>query len=319
MFKGCLLVFGACLVWGLIFVIPEFMKGFSPLEVALGRYFFLGITSCIIVLGQGIQKWRQIPWKIWRRACFYALFVNIFYYFSLTCGLRYSNPSVIALLCGISPITIAFYGNWRQKECSFRLLLIPSLFIGFGLLCVNWQGFFFSSSQAIWEYGFGLASGFVALIIWNWYMVVNAQFLKENETISSSDWSTLMGVGTFFWVLLIGCLFFASMPNKDLLKYTLFEPPLTSFLMGSLTLGLICSWLGSYLWNSGCKALPISLAGQLTIFETIFGLIFVYLLERNLPSFIEFIGIISILSGVGLSMHFFSKPTSSSQPLHALS
>ncbi len=319
MLKGILLVLGACSVWGLIFVIPGLMTGFSPLEVALGRYFFLGTMSCFLMLGRGLRKWRQIPWTVWRQACLYALVVNILYYLSLVTGLRYSSASVIALLLGLSPITIAFYGNWRQKECSYRQLALPSLLISCGLLCVNWPAFSSLSSEAGWEYGFGLLCGIFSLVAWNWYMVANAQFLKHHaHVVSSSDWSTLIGAGTFVWVLFISLGLLITIPSDYLIKYTHLDSSLSSFLMGSLVLGFVCSWLGSYLWNRGCQLLPISLAGQLTIFETIFGLIFVYCIEKNLPSFIEFIGIITILGGVGLSMHLFRKPASS-EPLHSLS
>jgi drug/metabolite transporter (DMT)-like permease len=310
MLKGILLVLGACFIWGLIFVIPGMMVGFSPIEVALGRYFFLGLISCIFMLAQGLRKWMKFPWSLWRQACLYALVVNILYYFSLVNGLRFSNASVIALLLGLSPITVAFYGNWQQKECSYRQLLIPSLLIGCGLICVNWPAFSSLPVEASWEYGFGLLCGVFSLIAWNWYMVANVQFFKQNPNVSSSDWSTLIGVGTFVWVVLIGFIFFTTLPSEKWMKYTFVEPSFIRYLVGSLVLGIACSWLGSYLWNSGCQVLPISLAGQLTIFETIFGLIFVYLLESQLPSLLEFIGIITILGGVGLSMHRFRKPHS---------
>jgi drug/metabolite transporter (DMT)-like permease len=306
------------LMWGLIFVIPGFMVGFSPLEIALGRYFFLGVSSCFFMLAQGFKKWRRLPWSVWRQACLYALIVNILYYLSLVTGLRYSNASVIALILGLSPITIAFFGNWQQKECSYQRLCLPSLFIGCGLICVNWRAFSSLSLEANLSYGFGLLCGFVSLIAWNWYVISNVKFLKCNPTVSSSDWSTLIGVGTIVWVVAIGIVMLAVMPSDYSNKYTHFGPPLFYFLMGSAFLGLMCSWLGSYLWNMSCQVLPISLAGQLTIFETIFGLMFVYIVEKSFPSFLEFSGIITILIGVGLSTHLFLKPDSSSIPPQTL-
>lgn len=315
MLKGVLLVLCACLIWGLIFVVPGLMADFSPLEVALGRYFFLGVVSSVLMISQGLKKWRAVPWAIWRKAAIYAGVVNIFYYFSLVTGLRYSNASVIALLLGLSPITLSFYGNWRQKECSYQQLILPSLLIGGGLFCVNWEAFLLLSGQASWEYAFGLCCGILSLAAWNWYVVANANFLKTHEQISSSDWSTLIGIATFAWVLLIIPGFVALSPAEDLMKYSEGGPSLYYFLAGSFILGMFCSWLGSYLWNVGSQKLPISLAGQLTIFETIFGILFVFLLEASLPTFLEFLGIASILSGVFLSMHLFrlhAKP-----PLHS--
>lgn len=318
MLKSILLVFSACFVWGLIFVIPGLMIGFSSLEIALGRYFFLGITSCIFLLIKGLHTWQKFSWSIWRQAISYALLVNILYYFSLVTGLLYSSASVIALLLGISPITITLYGNWRQKECAYRQLILPCVLIGCGLFCVNWSAFISLSSEASWKYGFGLLCGFFSLIIWNWYVIANANFLKKNPTVSSSDWSTLIGVATFLWVLIICLILLFITPTDYLNKYLILNSTLISFIFGGLVLGIICSWLGSYFWNMGSQALPISLAGQLTIFETIFGLFFVYLLEQHLPNMIESIGILTILGGVSLSMIRFNKSTSSA-PLHAIS
>lgn len=307
MFKSILLVFSACFVWGLIFVIPGLMIGFSSLEIALGRYFFLGIGSCAFLLIKGFHTWQRFSWSIWRQAILYALFVNIIYYFSLVTGLLYSSPSVIALLLGISPISITFYGNWRKKECSYRQLLVPCLLICCGLLCVNWPAFTSLPAEASWKYGFGLLCGLLSLIIWNWYVIANADFLKENPTVSSSDWSTLIGIATFLWVLAISSVLYFFVPTHYLHKYFVLDSTLISFIFGGIVLGLVCSWLGSYFWNVGSQALPISLAGQLTIFETIFGLIFVYILEQRLPNIIESIGIFTILSGVSLSMMLFNK------------
>lgn len=318
MLKGILLVFSACFVWGLIFVIPGLMIGFSSLEIALGRYFFLGITSCVLLLIKGWHTWQKFSWPIWRQAISYALIVNVIYYFSLVTGLLYSSPSVIALLLGVSPITITFYGNWRQKECSYQQLIFPCILIGCGLICVNWSAFTSLPTEASWKYGFGLLCGFLSLIIWNWYVIANADFLKKNPAVSSSDWSTLIGVATFLWVVIICFILLFIAPAEDLRKYLVLDSSLVSFILGGLVLGLVCSWLGSYFWNVGSQALPISLAGQLTIFETIFGLIFVYLLEQRLPNIIELMGILTILGGVTLSMMRFNK-SASSEPLHTLS
>lgn len=308
MLKGILIILSACLIWGLIFIIPGLMEEFSPLEVALGRYFFLGIISCILMAGQGFHKWQSIPRSVWIKAAFFALVVNIFYYFSLVMGLRYSNASVIALILGLSPITLAFYGNWKQKECSYQQLILPSLLIGLGLFCVNWKAFVTMSYQAISEYVTGLLCGLFSLFAWNWYVVANTQFLKVNTHIRPSDWSTVIGIVTFGWVLLIlpFCYLFCS--HEELEKYSHTSSPLYYYLGGCMVLGFMCSWLGSFLWNIGCQSIPISLAGQLTIFETLFGILFVYILKFSLPTTLELLGITSILTGICLSMYHFRKP-----------
>lgn len=314
MLKGVLFILSACFIWGLNFVVPGLLAGFTPFEITLGGFFFLGILSCALMLGQGIEKWRAIPRAVWMQAALFALVANILYYLALVTGLRYSNASVIALLMGISPITISFYGNWRQKECPNRQLVIPSLLIGSGLVCVNWEAFFSLSWQASWEYAFGLLCGILSLLAWNWHVVANAHFLKLNPTLSSSDWSSLIGIGTFAWVLLLIPLFFAVASPGDLIKFTQFEPALYYFLAGCLVMGFMCSWLAYYFWNIGTQAIPIYLAGQLSIFETIFGILFFYLLKGSLPTFLESFGMITTLSGVCISMYLFRKPLGSPLP-----
>lgn len=307
MIVGILLVLAACFVWGLIFVIPEFLLAFTPIEVTLGRYLFFGFVSCVFMLFQGWQKWRSFSSEIWKTAIWYALIVNIIYYFFLVVGLRYSNPSVMALLLGISPITISFYGNWRQKECKFRQLILPSSLIVLGLILVNFSALTENSVYSISHYLFGLLCGVLSLIAWNWYVIANAQFLKERSDIPPSDWANLIGIGTLLWVLLIGAILAVLTSFDYLQKFWTWNDELRLFLVGTFILGFICSWLGSYLWNQGTRSLPISLAGQLTIFETIFGLFFVYLFEHRLPTVLEALGIVTILGGVTYTLSVFRK------------
>lgn len=310
MLKGILLVLSACFFWGFIFVIPGLMTGYNSLEIALGRYFFFGIASCFFILFKGLHKWGTFPLSVWKKAFLYALVVNVIYYFSLVTGLFYSGASVIVLLVGISPITLTFYGNWHHKVCSNRVLILPSVLIACGLICVNFSAFSSPETETSWKYGFGLLCGLFSLIIWNWYVIANAEFLKKNPHVSPSDWSTMIGVGTFAWVILICATLMLIIPMHDRFKYPEWDSNISSFILGGLILGLVCSWLGSYLWNCGSQALPISLAGQLTIFETIFGLIFVYLVEQRFPSSIELTGILTILGGVKLSMTRFNRSIS---------
>lgn len=308
MLKGFFFVMSACLIWGLIFVVPGLMESFSPLEIALCRYFFLGVISSICLSFSGIKKWYSFSWNIWKAAIFYALLNNIMYYSFLVLGLRYANPSVIALLLGISPITTAFYGNWCERECSYKQLILPTFLIGCGLFLVNWPVLSTLSFEGSINYSFGLLCGLVSLIIWNWFVVANARFLKQNSQISSVDWTNLLGIGTLVWVVLIAFFLLLINPSSEwLLRYSVWDSSLRNFVVGGMILGFLCSWLGSYLWNCGSQLLPVTFAGQLIIFETIFGLIFVYGLEGRLPDVSEFSGIAIILFGVVVSMHLFQK------------
>jgi drug/metabolite transporter (DMT)-like permease len=292
MLKGISFALSACLIWGLIFVVPQFMQGFNSIEVAAGRYLFYGIIS--LFLFWKIDK--RYSFRIWRKALLYSLIFAVGYYPCVVLGLRYATPAICALIMGIGPITIALYGNWKEKEHSFRSLALPSLLILTGLVCIN--GPEVVANGISLNYLWGIAACFCALLTWSWYVVANARFLKDRQ-ISSSHWSTINGVATLFWTLLFVLGFALFFPeNIDKGKYLALTPQLTAFLLGSAILGIICSWAGIFLWNKATLYLPLSFAGQLTIFETIFGLLFFYLLEQRLPPALEGVGIALFLGAI---------------------
>lgn len=304
--KGITFVLGACFIWGLIFVVPQFLEGFTCLEIALGRYFFYGAVSSLIFLKLKSQGSCRYPWRIWNKALHLSLACSMIYYTSLVLALRYSTPAICALILGISPITIAFYGNWKEKEASFRSLIMPTVLISIGLIIINVP--YLNKSESPSEFILGLFFGLLALISWTWYAVANAQFLKNNPQVSSSDWSTIIGVATFFWVGLCGLVFGSIFFDQvDWNKYFMLSPSLINFLVGCSILGLVCSWVGGFLWNRACVILPVSLAGQLTIFETIFGLTFVYALKLTIPPLFEFIGISFFLVAITYGIRSISK------------
>ncbi len=309
MFKGIGFALSACFVWGLIFIVPQFMEGFSSIEIAAGRYFFYGLVSGLLFLKTFLQGRGRYPWAIWKRAFLYSLIFAVGYYPCVVLGLRYATPAICALIMGIGPITLAFYGNWREKECSYRSLLVPSLFILIGLVAINVPAL--QAEEAPSKYLIGLAACFCALASFTWYVVANAGFLKQNRDMCSSAWATLNGVTTLIWVVLfaLGMLLFSGQ-TLHLEKFSTLSPHLTSFLIGSAVLGVICSWIGIFLWNKATLYLPVSFAGQLTIFETIFGIVFIYLLEQQLPPIMECLGIASFI----LAVTYGIKKSSPSAP-----
>ena len=292
MFKGISFVLSACLIWGLIFVIPSLLKGFSPIEITLCRYFFFGLLSLMIISFNFKKFFRDTPLHLWVKAFVIGFFGNLAYYFFMVLGLFYSTPSVGTLILGICPITIALYGNLKNQECSYKSLILPSIAIAVGLLLVNLPEFDLGVDETLsLEYLFGLMCSFTSLVLWTWYAVTNSRILQSNPKLNSATWSTMIGATAFAWVFIcFSILFFFYNDLEYYEKYSTWNPELTSFIAGGMTLGFLCTWLGSYLWNRASSILPVSLAGQLTIFETIFGLLFVYLAGGRFPTVVGLVG-----------------------------
>lgn len=292
MSKGIAYALAACLIWGLIFIVPQFMTSFSPIEIATGRYLVYGMISLIIL----ISSRARYSFKLWKRAFLFSVLYSFGYYVFVVLSVRYATPAICALILGISPIAIAYYGNWRKRECTNKSLFLPSFLILIGLLLVNLPHIMTTAAPS--TFLTGLLCAACAMGIWSWYVVDNSDFLKRAE-IQSSDWSTLIGVATLFWVavFIISARLFSE-GEFNVIKFTTLGPELTAFMAGSAILGIMCSWVGCFLWNKASLYLPVSLAGQLTIFETIFGLCFVYMLEQRIPPALELLGVISMLSAI---------------------
>ncbi|EFB40657.1 MULTISPECIES: DMT family transporter [Parachlamydia] len=310
MFKGIVFALAACFVWGLIFIIPQLMNEFSSFEVVLGRYLVYGFISLSIFLSQSKLR-KSYPLEIWLRALGFSFVSTVLYYTCLVLALRYSNPAVCTLVLSISPITISFYGSWMENSRNFKSLILPSLLILLGLIGINFP--YLRGAQSFSEYGFGIIGSFVSVFAWSWYVVANSQFLKSTPEMTSTTWSTLVGVSTLFWAFLWGFGLFFFFSDFELEKYTTLNSALYRFLIGCLILGVVCSWFGGYLWNKASLYLPVTMAGQLTIFETIFGLLFVYAFEQRLPPLGEFFGIGVLLSAVIYGI----RATKTLSPQHA--
>lgn len=305
MLKGLLFALLACFVWGAIFVVPEFLSGFSTVEVVLGRYLTYGLLSVGLFLKKGRASFRLIPKEGWKKAIIFAFFSNIFYYFGLVAGVRFASAPLTVLVIGLAPIMIALYGNWQEREVSFKSLTLPCVWIGCGLLFVNVAEVDWSfKTRPLSAYLLGMLGVVSALLSWSWFAVQNARFLKQNPQIPSTQWATAIGVTTFFWAVATA---FVLLPFIEIEKFIHLSPDLGRYLIGALILGFLCSWLGCYLWNRASHHLPVSLLGPFLIFESLFGLLFVYVMHGRFPTALEMVGALLMLSGIVLSVRAFRK------------
>lgn len=309
MFVGLLFAIGACFVWGLIFVVPQMLDDYTTTEVVLGRYLSYGFLSAFLFFRRGFSRLRQYSLKIWARAFLFALLSSLVYYFGLVIGLRFATPTLTVLIVGLAPIVIAFYGNWQTRELAFRDLFLPCLWIIFGLVLVNaievdWT----FKSKPLVHYLLGFLGVLMALLSWSWFAVHNARFLKKNPQILASEWTTVIGVATLFWTLLVGAVFAITMKEEvEIAKFLTLSSDTLRYLMGAFLLGVFSSWFGCFLWSKASIYLPISLMGPLLIFETLFGLLFVFLFQKQLPTWFELSGAIAMMGGILMSVNAFRK------------
>lgn len=302
----------ACVCWGLVFILPSFIQGFNPLEIALGRFFVYGLISFAWVLFNKRYLLTHSYIHAWKKATWLGLISTIVCYSGMVFSMRYANPAVTALIYAMSPITIALVGNYRKKEFAFSRFLVPSILMILGVILTNLAAFSYTN-ESLGRYVLGLGCGILGLAAWTWYTVANSQFLSENPKIAINDWSLMMGSATFILVLVIGSLLTLQMENG--LELFVFDSKMQTFLIASFAMGVVSTWLAFFFWNFGAKKLPISLAGQLMMFEVIFGLILIYFVENRLPLPMEALGIILMLIGVLSGCRILTKESSANAKL----
>ena len=73
------------------------------------------------------------------------------------------------------------------------------------------------------------------------------------------------------------------------------------FWLVNMGVALGASVLGNSLWNAASRKLPLTLSGQLIVFETVFALVYGFVYEGRLPHGLEVAAGVLLVSGVGLA------------------
>ncbi len=305
MIAGVLFAAAACACWALVFVVPEFLRGFHAVEISLGRFLVYGLISflCVTIKKRELFSKKYLP--DWKKASLLALVSTIVSYTGTVYNVQYSGATIATLVFGMAPISIALVGNWHKKEYPLQRLLLPLALMILGIFLAKFKGFN-DQQQGLGYYLFGIFLGLIGLGCWTWFVVANSHYIKQHKALSVADWALMLGTSTFFLCLIVGASLFIFPGVRE--RFSTFSFEIKHFLIGSFLLGSISTWLSLFLWNYGAKKIPISLAGQLAILETVFALLFIYIIERRMPSLPELGGIIFMISGVLLGFKLFKAP-----------
>ncbi|MCV2402484.1 DMT family transporter [Marinomonas sp. C2222] len=281
-------------IWGTAFLIPHILEDTNPTVIALGRYFSYGILSLLIMFFAR-KHWQGLTNKQWLFAFLFGFVGNFGYYLLLASSIHFGGIVTTSLIIGILPVSLLITGNFLERNIPFRRLLLPILLILSGMLALSVQHK--TGTHLAENYLVGSLLAFGALVMWTYFGVGNARFLKHNSEITSNTWALAIGIGC-----LLQCLI--SLPFIMIFTdwfSVLFSKPSSSLwsLLGiSLFLGVIVSWWAAVLWNRASRNLPIGLCGQLLVFETLSSLTYGFIADWRLPETMEFISIFLVVSGV---------------------
>lgn len=301
-----LLMVGATALWAFAFIVPLAVPDATASDIMIGRYLAYGACSSILLLKAGMVR---LSWRDWMLALAFAVFGNLLYYLVLVLGIQLAGAGLAVPIIGLLPVTVSIFGNVRDCDLPARALAAPLAAVFAGLLLINLsQGQ--TPSAAVTPSILGIACLVLPVIMWTWYAVANAAFLKRRSDISGTEWASVVGVATFALTLLLllcGWAFGSVEPSIMRLRAA---DQWTAFLVWSVVLGVGASWGAAALFNVASACLPVALTGQLIVFETVFGAAYVFLAQGRPPSAFELAGFTLAILGIWLSIRAYHARSS---------
>jgi drug/metabolite transporter (DMT)-like permease len=291
----------AGLVWGLAFLLPVLLGGWNPVIVTVGRYLAYGLLSVMLFVLGG-RPMRQLARQHWRLALAFAAAGNAGYYLLLVIGIQSAGAPLTDMVIGAIPVVVAVVGNWLSPSYRWRRLALPLILVTAGLALVSAleiSGVHAYLTGPVGEKVAGLAAACGAVVLWTWYALANARFLTAREAVSSAQWTTVVGVAT-------GAVTLAGLPlaaaTGQLAAPASGNPGTGKLIIAVVTLGVVVSWMGTWLWNLASSRLSPVLAGLLVNVETIAGFAYVYAAKLQRPPAGQLTGLVLLVIGVALAV-----------------
>lgn len=282
-------------LWGIIFLLPAALRTFTPLQLCLGRYLTYGVISIVLIFPRRIALWAQIGRRDWMTLAWLGLTGNLAYYGLVAVAVQTTGGAATSLVVGLVPVVIAI-AAMRDPAAVPIKRLAPSLALSVaGVALVAYTALNAANDAAKAPSSLvGLLCAAGALLSWSAYSVANRTALTERPTLTNQDWSLLTGLVT-------GALTLAMVP-ATIVAPSKTHAPSEWFVFWALctAVSVFSSILGNACWNRASRALPLSLSGQMIVFETLFALLYSFLWQRRWPQPLEVVAIVCLLASVAL-------------------
>lgn len=301
---GILAGLATCALWGLTFVAPRAVAPFSAFDLTVARYSVFGFACLLAMMHPRFRPRGLAPSQLATGLLLGGL-GYVGYFISVAFAVQRAGAALPPLIIGLMPAALALIANWRDGSVPWRALVVPLVLITGGVGLVNWAEIGKARPEAVGNIVAGVAFATAALVIWVIYGLVNAAAMRAANPPDGLHWTGLQGIGAAIGGLLL-------LPLSSFA-----DPPLVAaaefwhFCGWALLMGLAGSWLATWCWVVASRRLPLALASQLIVAETIFGLGYGFAFEARWPVYPEWIGAILQVVGVGLAIARFTSPAPS--------
>ncbi|WP_132387501.1 DMT family transporter [Novosphingobium sp. PhB165] len=301
---GVLCGVGAGALWGLVFLAPELARAFSPLELTIGRYLCYGAISALLLAPRWKSITAHLSREAWIALVWLALAGNTLYFVLLANAVQIGGIAMASIVVGFLPVTVTVVGSRDHGAVSLARLAPSLLLCAAGVICIGWQAIASPGNTPLATRALGLACAFGALVSWSAFAVGNSRWLTRLDAVSAHDWNLLIGVVTGLQSLLLVPL---ALWQADAARSS---AQWTTFLSVSLGVAVLASITGNALWNRMSRLLPLTLVGQMILFETLFALAYALVWEHRLPTVFESAAFVLMVAAVLSCLAAHRKPAS---------
>ncbi len=294
---------GAGAMWGMVFLAPKATPDASPALMAAGRYLAYGLIAAVLVAPRWKRLTALLTGEAWRALVLLSVLGNLLYYALLVVAVHWAGVSASALIVGMVPVVVALWGLREPGAAplgriapALALAVIAVVLIGHeashGAPDASGAG---EGTRPLWSSLVGLVCAIAALLSWSAYAVFNSRWLDRLPQVSAHDWSLLTGVVTGGLSLGLAVLALFDPPRWAVSDWGLFAGVSVAVAFGA-------SIVGNAFWNRASRLLPMTLMGQMIVFETLFALAYGFLLARRGPTLLEGLAVVLMVASVLLSV-----------------
>jgi drug/metabolite transporter (DMT)-like permease len=300
--------------WGLNFVVPFMLHGYSIFDVAIVQAVVSAVLAVLyLATKRGVlESFTPLDYLV-------ALNLGVLgyatYYLTLEGAAIYAGPVIAPAFLALVPIAMAGTANFLQPVLPWRSLVLP-LTLGFAGLVLVQTHLSANVAEArppgLW---LGISLAIAAVALWTTFGLLNQAALNKRPDVHVGVWSALILVGA-------GIAMVAFLPVG--LWLDVFRLPKMGFGWSAASavylwgggLGVFSSVGGAVAWTMASKRLPAVLSGQLIVMEPFFGTVLGLLVHRRWPVLTEAVGMVLLLTGVVVAVNAFGK-ASHGQPAAA--
>ena len=272
---------GAGALWGFAVLAPELVHAFSPIMIAVGRYLVYGAASAMLIAPRWSKVSPMLARSDWLMLLWLALLGNTVFYILVAVAVHTGGVATTSLILGFLPVIVASVGSRQHGAVSLRRLA-PSLILGArAAACISWQTLAAPASANFGKQLVGFIAAIGAVTSWSSYAIINARCLLRLPSVTSHEWNLMTGVMTGLQAVVLVPI--------ALLTDAGGHSPATwlTLVVVSVGVALVASMAGNALWNRMSRLLPLTMIGQMFLFETLFAILYGLVWEERLPHPLE--------------------------------